>query len=256
MRPIPKFSIIVPSLGKSEYLRLFLSSLEQTGKHEYEVICHVYPRNLPIVGLYYFPLAITTDDTPGMGYASNRCLSRASGEWIIWLNDDMLFLPGWDDFVGRLRQDRVLCWDLLEPIQGSFPPPCYAGNEPSEFNPILAREAARERNRSAAEPGGFFGTFIFHRSLLTPNIRWSEDTGAYSTADIDLPYRLFVEHRHIVFGRLGTHLYHFTHGSIRDHPELRMDGDEAQGLFRRNFGITTGEAYNRIEERSMREWMD
>lgn len=39
----PDFSIVVPSLGDPILLKSFLTSLEETGRNEYEVFVQIYP---------------------------------------------------------------------------------------------------------------------------------------------------------------------------------------------------------------------
>ncbi len=248
--PHPEFSIILPSLAQTEYLELFLRYLQQNRQHDLEVLVHVYPRgDLPVLKGYEFPVNISADDIPGMGHACNMALKRARGEWLLFFADDLVPLEGWDNFEGRLRPDRVLCWDLLEPSPGSYSPPCEAGTHPRDFRYEIALQEAKRRTRPAAEPGKFFGHFIFHRSLLASEIRWPE-TPYYATADIDLPYQIYSAHPQVTFGRLGLCIYHFARASIVHHPELQRPGDEVQQQFVDRFGITTGEAYDRINSRS------
>lgn len=249
----PDFSIIVPSLGETDYLNCLLSSIEQYGRHRYEVLIHVYPRaRLPLLLAYNFPVILSADDTPGMGHASNVALDRARGEWIMWLADDVVFLPDTDAFGDRLQEHRVMSWTLLEPLPGSFEPPVPAGRSPKDYNAEMAAEAGRQR-LSPSSPGKFFGHFMFHRSLLTPDARWVEDQG-YATSDIDFQYRLYLEHEHVAFGQLGLTMYHFVQGSITRNPALRLNPDEAQRLFIERFGITTGEAYVRLNRRGAERW--
>ena len=249
---MPELSLIVPSLGKTAYINLLLLSLGKHTPQDFEVLLEVYPDLDGDLILCDFPIHLEILNEPGMGYASNRGLRRARGDWIAWINDDMVPLPGWADFEGRVTLERILCWGLLEPIIGSFSPPCYAGTEPNGFQEEIAVRDAETR-REPPQAGNFFGTFVAHRSVLQ-GLFWSENTGSYTTADLDMPYRIFQKYPNVVFGRLGTWIYHFVHGSIRDHSELVTPGDDVQRLFVRQFGVTTGEAYDRLNARSLELW--
>lgn len=209
------------------------------------------------VETYGVPAHFSVDRIPGYGRAIMQALAMSRGEWIVYVSDDMVFLPGWNHmFADRARPWRFLCFDLLEPIWGSFPPPVDAGTSPATFRPAVAADAARARMRAEATPGDFFGTFVFHRSLidrLTPGgFRWTdEEDWRFAFTDVDFPWRVHLRLPDVVFGRLGTCVYHFCHASWHRSPHK----DHDPGIpFRGRYGVTIGTAYDVMNAHSISRW--
>ena len=138
-----------------------------------------------------------------MGYASNRAMERARGEWIVWVGDDMVFLDlgpvfgTWEADVGKsyaLGDDpvkRALCRDL----EAQFALVCERFHaEPDITGAALsAFGAAGEGNGSAArdavefvsgeqEPGsGGFGYYGRGSSANAGSTAWASASSRWRT---------------------------------------------------------------------------
>lgn len=263
MRPEPKYSIIVPTMGDPDLLECLLDSLKQTAQREYQVCLGFDPAGHTASDRVFsaeFPMTFQVAKKPGMSAALNAAFSKAEGDWIIWVCDDMVFLPGWDSFFGfrpgsMLQPRRILCFELLEPHAGSFPPPCEAGETPAEFRRDIAEaESARRAFALRDEwtvPGGYFGSGVLHRSAWRP---WPEWPDPYSVNDIAWVWETMWNNQDLAFGRLpGNCLYHFVRGSVRSRPNLLWD---AASEFEQRYGMTIQGAWNTVYETSKDNWED
>lgn len=254
----PYISLVVPTLGLKDYLALFFRTLALAyTEHEVEVCLGT---SVPFEGVSTFgiPVKVAHDPNhPQFSHAMDRAVLKAEGEWIGTMNDDVAFIPGWDDLEGKVREDRVLAWDLLEPGNGSWPPPFDAGRTPDKFRSKDAVLESIRRRRPKATPGNFFGLYVFHRSLLE-RVPYAERTGldAPGCQDIDFAWRLHLEFPGLCFGQLGLCLYHFQNATVNAFPWTRPDGEETQMAFQARHGISTTEAYRRIDESSVALWRD
>lgn len=254
-----KFSIIVPSLGDPILLNCLLDSLVRTASRNYQV-CIGYDATVykhPSLPLIFPPYMSTSAKSPGMSAAMNAAFSITDSEWIVWVCDDMVFLPGWDRFP-PLREDRAVCFSLIQPEWGSFPPTADAGDSPSNFRRSAADTENLRRQIAAygtgvdAQPGNFFGSAVFHRSRWVP---WPEWPDPYSCNDIAWYWKTHLAHPDLVFGNMpGNCLYHFVRGSVRSRPELQPDGEAVGRAFREQYGLTIQDAYNLIDARSEALW--
>lgn len=261
----PKLSLLVPTLAEPEnyrLLQLFLWSVGYTANVPVEVCLSVYPRDARLPGWLRtetdpwktdVPVVVGERDHPGVGHGNNQAFDMSSGEWVAVMNDDVVLLPGWDDFEARMAPDRVAVWELLEPgrVQTSYPPPVDAGFGPADFDFAKVRDAAALRNRPHSSPGGFFGFSLCHRDVYGA-VRFAEDLESYSAHDIDFYRRLYLRFPDLLFGRLNLCVYHFQRSTIDRHPELHTGGERTQELFRAKHGMSTSDAYRLVEDRTAR----
>lgn len=259
----PSYSIIVPSMGRPDLLGCLLDGIAHTIFPPAVEVCigldpsgEGFPRTVTGAGLHVnWRLA----PTPGMSTAVNAAFSLASNDWIVVMPDDAVPQPGWLDlrFDGPaefMSPGRVLCFELLEPGFGSFPPPVDAGHDPTTFDAKVARAAAFARLLTCmrrAVPGRFFvGACVLHRSKWVP---WPEWCDPYSANDISWIWETHLTHPDLAFGGLpGNCVYHFQRGSVKAFG-IEAPPETAQ-LFRSHYGLTIAEAYQKINDRSVALW--
>jgi GT2 family glycosyltransferase len=92
------FSILIPSWNNLPYLRLCVDSIRRNSAHAHQIIVHVndgsdgtleWVRGAGLDATY-------SETNIGICYAMNEAAMRARREHLVYLNDDMYCLPGWD----------------------------------------------------------------------------------------------------------------------------------------------------------------
>lgn len=121
------FSIVIPTWNNLPYLRLAVDSIRRHSAYAHEVLVHVNDGSdgsLQWVrehGLHY----THTPHNIGICLAVNEAASHAAGRYIVYLNDDMVVCPGWDERL--LRRIEVLPTDLFM-VSGTMVEPRESGN--------------------------------------------------------------------------------------------------------------------------------
>ncbi len=116
------FSILIPSWNNLPYLRLCIESIIKHGIYPHEIIVFL---NEGSDGsrAYLDHLGIVYDfDKTNVGICSamNRAARLATRDWLFYLNDDMVVLPGWDEELVKTLQTRktdrlMLSSTMIEP---------------------------------------------------------------------------------------------------------------------------------------------
>ena len=90
----PFFSVITPQHNSAEFMRKGLNSIRGQGFKDYEliVICDSCTDNTAEIAAGYADMIIMTDYGRA-GMARNAGLDHATGEWILFMDDDDWYLP-------------------------------------------------------------------------------------------------------------------------------------------------------------------
>ena len=97
--PENKFSIIIPSWNNIYYLKLCLNSIEKNSNFKHQIIVLVNEGSDGTLEWLSEQLEIDYVYSPeniGICYGLNVCRPLVSTKHILYLNDDMYVLPGWD----------------------------------------------------------------------------------------------------------------------------------------------------------------
>jgi glycosyltransferase involved in cell wall biosynthesis len=90
-----RFSIITPSFGQSEWLKLCVASVADQGIELEHIVQHKGPGDTMLEWLRDgHRVKVFVEEDMGMYDALNRGLRRANGEIFAWLNCDEQYLPG------------------------------------------------------------------------------------------------------------------------------------------------------------------
>jgi glycosyltransferase involved in cell wall biosynthesis len=96
------FSILIPSWNNLPYLRLCLESITQHSRYKHQVIVFVNEGSdgtldwLKQSGMEDVDF-IHSPDNVGICYAVNESRTLARADYLVFINDDMYVLPGWDE---------------------------------------------------------------------------------------------------------------------------------------------------------------
>lgn len=97
--PDAVFSIFIPSWNNIEYLQLCVNSIRKNSTFRHQIIVHVnegtdgsleWIKEQNDIDYSYSSKNI------GICYALNNCRQLVSTDYIMYMNDDMYFCPGWD----------------------------------------------------------------------------------------------------------------------------------------------------------------
>jgi len=94
-----KFSLIVPSWNNLAMLQLCIASIEKNSVFQHQVIIHINEGTdgtlewVQSKGFCYTHSLLNV----GVCWAVNACRALVKTDYIVFLNDDMYLLPGWDE---------------------------------------------------------------------------------------------------------------------------------------------------------------
>lgn len=116
------FSIIIPSWNNLNFLKLCVRSIRQNSAHQHEIIIHINEGSDGTLNwVKENNLAYTyTPKNEGVCVAVNLAAKRATQNYILFMNDDMYVLPGWDtlliDKIKTIGTDAfMLSATMIEP---------------------------------------------------------------------------------------------------------------------------------------------
>ena len=96
------FSVVIPTWNNLEYLKNCIESISQHSVHQHQIIVFVnegtdgtpeWLNEYNLENLDY----IHSPENVGICYGVNHCRSMVKSDYIIYINDDMYVLPGWDE---------------------------------------------------------------------------------------------------------------------------------------------------------------
>lgn len=93
-----KFSIIIPTWNNLSFLKLCIESIVRNSDFSHQIIIHVNEGSdgtLEWVRERGFDYTMSEENS-GVCWALNACRALVSTDYIVYLNDDMYMLPGWD----------------------------------------------------------------------------------------------------------------------------------------------------------------
>ncbi len=227
------FSIVVPTWNNLACLRLLVDSIRRHSAFDHQIIVHVNdgrdgsrewvadqvraladspaasPANRPRLD------ATFSADNIGICLAVNEAASLARHDYIVYLNDDMVCLPGWDTALARAIAAQpddhfMLSGTMIEPRATGNPCVVVAdfGDGPERF---------READLLAALPG--LATTDWNGATWPPTVvhrRWWFAVGGYSvefspgmSSDNDLAMKLWHTGCRRFIGIGAALVYHF-----------------------------------------------
>lgn len=212
------FSIVIPTWNNLPFLQLAVDTIRRHSAHAHEILVHV---NDGSDGTLAWVRAQGIKHTASLGnigicFAVNRVATLATQPYLLYLNDDMAVLPGWDtrllDVAQRLEGRRfMLSSTMVEP--GGANNRCTVA---ADFG--RTTESYREADLIAALPSmrrSYWLGSTWPPTLL-PTWMWTE-VGGYSTelspgmsSDNDLSMKLWHAGCRTFIGLGDSFVYHFA----------------------------------------------
>jgi glycosyltransferase involved in cell wall biosynthesis len=212
------FSIVVPTWNNLPFLKLAVETIRRHSAHEHEILIHVNDGSDGTLDWVRSQGLAHTSSAGNIGicYAVNRAAALATQPYLVYLNDDMAVLPGWDvrllAVARRLEGKRfMLSSTMIEP--GS-------GNNRCSIAADFGRDAAsfREAELIAALPGLARSDWLGSTwpPTLLPRWMWTE-VGGYSVelspgmgSDNDFSMKLWHAGCRTFIGLGDSFVYHFA----------------------------------------------
>ena len=212
------FSIVIPTWNNLPFLQLAVQTIRDHSAHAHEILIHVNDgADGTLAWVREQGLRHTASpDNIGICFAVNRVAALATRPYLVYLNDDMAVLPGWDtrllDVARRLEGQRyMLSATMIEPGAGKNPCGVAAdfGRAPASFRQAELIDALPRLRR-----GHWLGATWPPTLLPTP--LWAE-VGGYSTelspgmsSDNDLSMKLWHAGCRTFVGLGDSLVYHFA----------------------------------------------
>ncbi len=239
---MPTFSILLPTWNNLPYLKLLVESLRRHSAREHQLVVHANDGAdgtrewLRAEGIEH----TASDQNIGICHAVNLAGEKARGDYVLYLNDDMVLAPGWDAALERaLERVRrhaafMLSGTMIEPAASGNA--CVVihdfGRDPARFDiERFAREAprlARADWLGATWPPTLVPRALWHR-VGGYSIEFSPGMGS----DNDFSMKLWQAGCRAFLGVGASLVYHFSETSTR-----RIRKNDGRRQFLMKWGLT------------------
>lgn len=230
----PRFSIMLPSWNNLPYLQLCVDSLRRHSAFAHQIIVHLNEGadgSLAWVqeqGLDYTYSAKNV----GICYALNAAASLARTDYIVFLNDDMYALPGWDEALWEEIQAIgheyfFLSGTMIEPTDtgnACVIAPLDYGREVESFR----EEALLREFRRPEKPdwqGATWPPNVVHRRIWELVGGYSVEFSPGMSSDPDFSMKLWQAGVRLFKGVGRSRVYHFqtkSTGKVQKNPGNRQ----------------------------------
>lgn len=210
------FSIIIPTWNNLPYLEKCVRSIKKNSTFNHEIILHINEGNdgsldfARDMGLTY----THSNENIGICHAVNSASNLSTKEWLVYMNDDMYVLPGWDiELIRSMPQDT----DLFM-LSGTMIEPTETGND-------CVIVADHGKSHETFDESSLLSSFLkYHHndwngSSWPPtlvHIRWWRAAGGYSvelfpgmSSDTDFAMKMWMLGCRIFKGVERSRIYHF-----------------------------------------------
>ena len=238
------FSILIPTWNNLDYLKLCVSSIRKYSSQPHEIIIHVNDGQdgtldwVKAQGLRHSHSA----GNIGICLAVNHIAAQASGEWLVYMNVDMVCCPGWDsvlmDAIDSVDTDLAMfSCTLMEPAQSTNHLILHHdfGKTPDQFNEQLMLDGFMKTPRGNTWGAATQPTVISRR--------WWNMVGGYSTeyspgmsSDDDLLMKMWIVGCRVFVVVGASRVYHFSCRSTG-----RIRHNRGGSYFAVKWGITSRE---------------
>lgn len=124
----PKFSIVIPTWNNIEILKNCIKAIRQHSALQHQIIVFINEGNdgtLDWVKEQADIDYVFSPENAGICYALNSCRSLVQANYLLYLNDDMYVLPGWD----QVLYDEIQSLNTkMFMLSATLIEPTYTGN--------------------------------------------------------------------------------------------------------------------------------
>ena len=245
---MPTLSILIPTWNNLPYLRLCIEEIHRTSQLRHQIVVHVNEGTdgtrawLAAEGLAF----TETDDNVGVCRAMNRARTLATGDLLLYMNDDMVPCPGWD---AALLREAAARPDGCYYLSATMIEPQATGNAcvraPFDFGHDVAtfdREALHAAAAGLVGPDWSGATWP--PSLMTAEMwdrigGFSEEFSPGLYSDPDISRKLWQEGVREFRGVGDSLVYHFMSKSLK-----RVELNDGKRQFLEKWGMSSSTFLN------------
>ncbi len=239
---MPTFSILIPTWNNLPYLQLCVESLRRHSTREHQLLVHANDGSdgtrewLRQQGIEH----TASDENIGICHAVNLAGEKARGDYVLYLNDDMVAAPGWDAAleraIGRVGRHGLflLSGTMVEPVPTGnvCMVPADFGRDPAKFDlERFAREAPRLAR--ADWLGATWPPTLVARELWHQVGGYSIEFSPGMSSDNDFSMKLWRAGCRVFLGVGDSLVYHFAKTSTR-----RIRKNDGRRQFLMKWGLT------------------
>ncbi|GAA4440068.1 hypothetical protein GCM10023091_23140 [Ravibacter arvi] len=249
-----RFSILIPSWNNLDYLKLCINSIRKNSTFTHEILVHLneatdgsleWIKSQPDLFCSY------SRNNLGVCYPLNHLASRASTNYIVYMNDDMYACPEWDSVLAE-EIDKIghkyffLSSTAIEAaahkscsVQKNF------GRNIEEFNETSLLKTYRALNIPDWQ-GATWPPNIVHRDIWAQVGGYSIEFSPGMYSDPDFSMKLWHAGIRIFKGVNASKVYHFGSLSVK-----RVKKNRGYFQFISKWGVTSGTVTNHYLHRGL-----
>ncbi len=237
------FSLLIPSWNNLAYLKLCVRSIRQNSTHPHQIILLInegkdgsvaWAEKQPDIDYVYAP------ENLGICYGLNACRELVHTGFMVYINDDMYMLPGWDDVLFREvrkmpHNNFMLSATMIEPydIKNTCGLVAHYGDSLENFREKQLLQDFRQLKK-ADWSGSTWPPVLIPTALwdLVGGMSAEFSPGMYS--DPDLSMKLWQAGVRYFKGLGDSKVYHFGSKSTK-----RVKRNKGRNMFLQKYGITS-----------------
>ncbi|MFN4298167.1 MAG: glycosyltransferase family 2 protein [Thermaurantimonas sp.] len=247
--PIDGFSILIPTWNNFQYLRLCLNAIIKYSSLKHQIILAInegYDGTLEFADERQISY-VHFKENVGVCIAVNAARSLAVSDYLVYMNDDMVPLPGWDlALMEEVRKSDsklfMISSTMIEPYETNNP--CVIvqnfGSDCKNFDENAALLFAKKYSKNNWK-GASWPPFVVHKDVwdIVGGFGIEYSPGFYSDPDFSLKLYLIGVRHFIGCGK--SLVYHFGTKSTK-----RVKKNNGKDLFLLKWGITASDFYFNI----------
>lgn len=215
------FTIIIPTWNNLSYLELVVDSIRRYSRYEHQIIVHI---NDGVDGSLAWVREqgiehTASPDNIGICHAVNLAAARAQCDYVVYMNDDMVVCPGWDEALAKRIETMptdlfMLSGTMIEPVDTGNP--CVvvydAGRDAEAFraDELIAKAPQLVRTDWF---GATWPPTLVHRDWWNRVGGYSSELSPGMSSDNDFSMKLWDAGCRIFLGIGDSLVYHFQQKS-------------------------------------------
>jgi glycosyltransferase involved in cell wall biosynthesis len=248
---VKKISVAVNSWDCFEALRLFIKSYTENTEDQYNTELCIALDGSSNEMSRFVDLMCTDRNIKyswsshhGISYSINQAFKLCSNEYVVWLSDDYVFMPGWDTLLRKyLHPEHYVSMYTFEPHNSPFP-----SREGLDYAALMSY-LSTTGERITGELGYAFGNGAFSADKMR-TIGGFDENLIEGSMDGDFIYRMHKAFPELIFFKPpDISFYHFSRSTRGKHPELLESCDNDTVVFTKAHGHGRGQPlYDKIKK--------